>query len=288
MQTPNNQDLRCRRCAKSNLTLRAFPPALAKEVIFTRVREKHKQFQADNTWNVHAYCTDCTFPKCVVCQQRKPKPDTGRGLQCAHAWVCASCHDTKLVCVTCGHGDSADALAWDISTGQPTGQPHCWRCFLKQKKPAVWTRFTNLCCHTCQTPDLTLHAFQPAVAKEIFSNPAFSWSRQRPSCLACAQKPLLTCSLCAVTAPGIDFVSPDGRLPICYRCLFERDHAMRFATFAGLTCPGCQQADLTLTAFPPAVARKILTVRTFRLSRAKEFCSLCASRSQGGQSASKV
>ena len=77
-------------------------------------------------------------------------------------------------------------------------------------------------------------------------------------------------------------MSPDGRLPICYRCLFERDHAKRFATFAGLTCPGCQQADLTLTAFPPAVARKILTVGTFRLSRAKEFCSLCASRSQGG------
>ena len=144
---------------------------------------------------------------------------------------CASCHDTTVVCVTCGHSDSPDALAWDISTGQPAGQPHCWRCFLEQKKPAVWKIFSNLCCHTCQTPNLTLHAFQPALAKEIFSNPKFSWSRQKPICLACTQKPLLTCSLCVVTASGIDFVSPDGTPPICYRCLFQRDHAIRFAIF---------------------------------------------------------
>ena len=276
---PTNQDLRCRRCARSNLTLRAFPPSLVKEVIFTRVRDKHKQIKIDNTWNVHAFCADCTFQKCVVCRQRKPNPDTGRPRQCAQTWLCASCHDTNLVCVTCGHSDSPTALAWDVSTGRSAGQPDCWRCVLKQKKPAVWTKFTNLCCYTCQTSDLTLHAFQPALAKEIFWNPKFSWSRRKPSCLSCTQKPALTCSLCAVTSPGIDFVSPDGMLPVCYRCFFQRDHGTRFATFAGLTCPGCQQTDLTLTAFPPAVARKILTVRTFRLSRANEFCSRCASSS---------
>ena len=256
-----------------------------KEVIFTRVRDKHKQIQTDNTWNVHAYCTDCTYPKCVVCQQRKPNPDTGRRLESAHTWVCASCHDTNVVCVTCGHSDLPGAFAWDTSKGQPACQPYCWPCFVKQKKPTVWTKFAKLCCHTCQTSDLTLHAFQPALAKEIFWNPKFSWSRQRPSCLACRQEPLLTCSLCAVTAPGIDFVSSDGKPPICYRCFFQRDHPIRFATFAGLTCPGCQQADLTLVAFPPAVARKILTINSFRFSRAKQFCSLCASKSQAGQNA---
>ena len=130
---PTNQDLRCRRCARSNLTLRAFPPSLVKEVIFTRVRDKHKQIKIDNTWNVHAFCADCTFQKCVVCRQRKPNPDTGRPRQCAQTWLCASCHDTNLVCVTCGHSDSPTALAWDVSTGRSAGQPDCWRCVLKQK-----------------------------------------------------------------------------------------------------------------------------------------------------------
>ena len=261
---------------------------MAKELIFTRVRDKHKQFQTEKKWSLHFYCTECAFPKCFVCQKRKETADTGGAVQHAHTWVCATCCNSKLICVTCGHTGLPDGFALDKSTGQRASQPHCWRCVLEEKRPQLWKKFTKLCCLTCKAQNLTLHSFPLTVAKQILSTPAFSWSRQKPICLACGEKPLLTCSLCAVKANGIDFVSSDRTPPICYRCIFQRDHAIRFATFAGLTCPGCQSKKLTLTGFPPAVARKILTVRSFRFSRAKELCSLCVNNTQGGQSASKI
>ena len=171
-----HNDLQCRTCKWTHLTLRDFPPLVVREMLHTHLRRIHKE-KKDGIVAPFITCTDCAFPLCSTgCGARKPTVVLGPNMK-QRRWFCDVCTVKVYQCTTCVR--SFPLTEFQASTIRAESGL-CYTCCLSE--PQHWS---GRACAACGRTNLTLFDFRPMLAKEILEQQRFRWNTKRRICTAC-------------------------------------------------------------------------------------------------------
>ena len=88
-----HNDLQCRTCKWTHLTLRDFPPLVVREMLHTHLRRIHKE-KKDGIVAPFITCTDCAFPLCskgTICVRSFPLTEFQASTMRAESGLCYTC-----------------------------------------------------------------------------------------------------------------------------------------------------------------------------------------------------
>ena len=177
-------NLRCRLCQRDSLTLCHFPPPLAREMLATHLRGRHKR-SADGKTQPWIVCTDCAFPLCWTgCGQRTSAPSLGP-LTKPRMWFCATCEDRLYTCLSCNRTWPHDQISTPTlkdCVGNSFVAILCHTCALPQ---AEFQKWAGKPCSSCDRRNLSLRDFEPVIAKEITEQKRFKWGWKPRICFTC-------------------------------------------------------------------------------------------------------
>ena len=135
-------------------------------MLATHLRGRHKRSEDGKTkpWIV---CTDCAFPLCWAgCGERTSTPSLGP-LTKPRMWFCATCQDRLYTCLSCNRTWPHDQISTRTLKDCVVNSflaILCHTCALPQAELQKWA---GKPCSSCDRRNLSLHDFEPVIAKEI-------------------------------------------------------------------------------------------------------------------------